>query len=217
MEYKTFTNPIGIRLKQEMRKHAINSTDLAKKSGVLTSFLYDVISGKSNNPSTIKLARVADALGVDLNYLVSGVEENSTSKSGDYVTIPRVVVAPTPDGGNIVSREEDGEAYSFRKEWISRHLGANIEDLRLLTISGDGMNPSLCHGDTVIIDVSKKHPSPPAIFVLFDGFGLVAKRCEYIGAENVRITSDNSHYSAYEKSINKVEIVGRVVWFAREI
>jgi phage repressor protein C with HTH and peptisase S24 domain len=88
----------------------------------------------------------------------------------------------------------------------------------MLTISGDSMNPTLAHNDMVLIDTSKKHPTPPSIFVLFDGFGLVAKRCEYIETTGkIRLSSDNPTYSSYERSADEVVIVGRVVWFAREI
>src|ERR1700722_8204055 len=64
--------PIVHRLKIEMKKRGIASTGLAKLADVKTSFLYDVISGKSANPSTVKLARVAQSLGVSLAYLVGG-------------------------------------------------------------------------------------------------------------------------------------------------
>jgi len=221
LEYRTHTNPIGKRLKSQMQKHGINSTELARRSGVLTSFLYDIISGKSSNPSTVKLARVADALGVSLNYLVGSDADFSGEKgvsNDNYVTIPRILVSASAGGGSIVSHEEEGEVYYFRKEWIRGHLGANSADLRMLTISGDSMNPTLAHNDMVLIDTSKKHPSPPSIFVLFDGFGLVAKRCEYIETTGkIRLSSDNPSYAAYERGADEVVIVGRVVWFAREI
>ena len=61
---------IGQRLKLEMKKRNISSAQLAKRADVKISFIYDVISGKSANPSTVKLARVAEGLGVSLAELV---------------------------------------------------------------------------------------------------------------------------------------------------
>lgn len=220
------TNPIGSRLKLEMKKRGITSTELARRADVLTSFLYDIISGKSSNPSIIKLARVADALGVSLTYLVRGVAENTTATTHDavkenYITIPHIALNnSTNTVDSLIPYKADSEPYYFNSEWIRNHLDTNISDLRMLTISGDSMEPTLCHQDVVIIDTSKKTPSPPSIFILFDGFGLSAKRLEYVSETKnprIRIISDNPHYSTYECSISDVTIIGRVVWFSREI
>lgn len=50
--------------------------------------------------------------------------------------------------------------------------------------------------------------------------GLVAKRLEHISNSDppaVRVISDISLYSAYERTANEVNIIGRIRWFAREV
>lgn len=222
-------NSIGQRLRTEMKKRGVTSAELAKRADVKTSFIYDVISGKSANPSTIKLARVAEMLGVDLSYLVGRADaqihaifpDRKKPASDDYVTVPRVMVDVSAGGGTIVSAEQEGERYCFRRNWIRDHLGSSPSDLRMLYVRGDSMEPSLYHNDMVLIDTTKKIPSPPGIFVLYDGFGLVAKRLEYVGGDRkqqrLRIISDNAQYSTYERSAEETFIIGRVVWFAREM
>lgn len=217
---------IGQRLRLEMKKQALNSTELAKRAGVKTSFIYDIISGKSANPSTIKLARVAEALAVSLTYLAGNTDNptpetrHTPSPSDDYVTIARVMVDVSAGGGTIVSQEHVGESYYFRRTWIKEHLGVSPSDLRMLYVRGDSMEPTLCHNDIILVDMTKKAPSPPGVFVLFDGFGLMAKRLEYAAEKTpprIRVISDNAHYSVYERSLEETFIIGRVVWFAREI
>lgn len=220
-------NPIGQRLRLEMKSQGISSADLAKRAGVKTSFLYDIISGKSANPSTVKLARVADILGVSLTYLVGGTRPNpgmatslQSATAQDYAIIPRITVDISASGGTIVAEHHEEERYYFRQAWIREHLGVTPSDLGLLYVRGDSMEPSLCHNDIVMVDTTKKTPTPPGIFVLFDGFGLVAKRLEYVadaGLKQLRIISDNPQYSTYERSLEETLIIGRVVWFAREI
>jgi phage repressor protein C with HTH and peptisase S24 domain len=219
---------IGARLRLEMKKQGVSSTDLARRAEVKTSFLYDVMSGKSANPSTVKLARVAEALGVNLAYL-AGSSENSTEEalapvmvenSADYVTVPRLMVDISAGSGMLVSQFHKEERYYFRRNWIEEHLGVSPSVLRMLYVRGDSMEPTLYHNDIVLVDTTKKAPSPPGVFVLFDGFGLMAKRLEYAssGAEKkIRIISDNSQYSSYERSAEETFIIGRVVWFAREM
>lgn len=216
------TNSIGQRLHMEMKKRGLTSTELARRADVKTSFLYDVISGKSANPSTLKLARVAEAMGVSLNFLAGRAEAPSlqASPTDDFVAIPRLLVDVSASGGAIITEELEGERYRFRHAWIKDRLGATPADLRMLYVRGDSMEPTLCHNDIVLIDTAKKTPSPPGIFVLFDGMGLVAKRVEYVGApgtQRIRIGSDNPQYATYERSSEESFIAGRVVWFAREI
>jgi len=214
-------NPIGQRLKTEMKTRGISSSELARRADVKTSFLYDIMSGKSANPSTVKLARVAESMGVNLAWLVGGnATASAKSLHEDYITIPRILVDASAGGGTLVSVEQEGESYYFRKAWIREHLGTRESDLRMLYVRGDSMEPTLHNNDLILVDTTKKAPSPPGIFVLFDGGGLVAKRLEYSPRKEpsrLRIISDNPQYSIYERSTDETVIIGRVVWFAREI
>ena len=61
-------------------------------------------------------------------------------------------------------------------------------------------------------------PSRPGIFIFDNGFGLVAKRIEIIPnttPQMLRISLENSAYSIYQRRIDKVHIIGRVVLFRR--
>lgn len=63
---------------------------------------------------------------------------------------------------------------------------------------GHSMAPTLLDGDTVLVDMTRRAPNPPWIFVLDDGMGLVAKRLEHIPNSDppaVRVISDNRFYS----------------------
>ena len=72
----------------------------------------------------------------------------------------------------------------------------------------------------ILIDLNDTQPSPPGIFVLFDGVGLMTKSVELIPhstAGQVRIAPENPHYSAYQRSYDDIRIVGRVIWFSRRL
>ena len=80
------------------------------------------------------------------------------------------------------------------------------------------MAPILKHGDVVMLDCAQRKPSPPGIFIVDDGVGLVAKRLDLVPTtkpQMLRLTSENSVYANYQRRINEVRIVGRVVWFSR--
>lgn len=223
-----------------MAERGLSAAQLAKSADVKPSFIYDVIHGKSTNPSVVKLAQIADYLRVDIASLLGDGNRQTavaavaatapalkprklhldTARSDQYVTISSILIEASMGGGTIVTTEEQGKPYYFRQEWIRDRLGVSPDDLRMIFVRGDSMEPTLCAGDMILIDITKKSPTPPGIFVLFDGFGLVAKRLEFISntyPPAIRIISDNPQYSAYERAISELHIIGRVVWFAREL
>jgi phage repressor protein C with HTH and peptisase S24 domain len=212
---------ISHRLKAEMQKQGINSSELARRSEVLTSFIYDVISGKSANPSTVKLARVARALGIGLNDLVSAPESNvvtfyPATETQGYATIPPLSAQEGAHYGSLMS----SGFFHFQKDWIRTQLHTSAEFLRIMLVSDDTMEPTLRRQDSVLVDISQTTPSPPGMFVVHDGVTAVIKRLEHTeedGQGVVRVLSDNPRYSSYARSIEEIAILGRVVWFARAI
>ncbi len=210
---------ISTRLRECMQARALNASELSRLSDVKTSFIYDILSGKSLNPSTITLARVAETLGVSLHYLAGSEETPSGAPDNQYVALPRLNVEVSAGGGAHVVTETAEEYYYFRKSWIRDRLMTTVGNLRLLFVRGDSMEPTLHDGDIILADMARVEPHPPGIFVLFDGLGLVVKRLEYIATEpgSVRILSDNPQYGAYERPLSEARIIGRVVWFAREL
>ncbi len=84
---------------------------------------------------------------------------------------------------------------------------------------GGLMLPTLSDGDRLMVDTSHKVPSPPGVYVLWDGAGLVAKRVDVIpGAPpQVRLHSDNELYSAYNCHPDEISVVGRVVLAAKRL
>ena len=160
-------------------------------------------------------------LGVSLAWLAGAtdVPEGEGPAASTYAAIEGLNVAASAGGGAVAEDYLTGQRYYFRREWIRNQLDATPGALKMIRISGDSMAPALMDGDTVLIDTSRVTPSPAGIFVLHDGMGLVAKRLELTGGEppNVRIISDNQQYSTYERSLDETRIIGRVVWFAREL
>jgi phage repressor protein C with HTH and peptisase S24 domain len=210
------------RLRQLIEEQSIAASELAKKSDLPPSFIYDILNGKSVNPSTARLAKIASVLGVSVTYL-AGIEEHTPRLkpvNDDYVSVSSILVVASAGGGKAAIEEKQGEPYYFRRSWVRDRLHAKPEDLRMIFIEGDSMEPTLCSNDMILVDITKKNPSPPGIFVLFDGLGLVTKRLEFLPNSrppSLRILSDNPQYHPYERSLNEIQIVGRVVWFAREI
>lgn len=209
-------------LKSAMQRREISAIELARQAGFKPSFVYDILNGKSANPSSTRLAKLAEILEISLAELL-GLQENiirPRSANDTYVMISNMLVASATKSGKPKLEEREGEPYYFRRSWVKDRLNAKPENLRMIIVEGDSMAPSLYQGDMILVDITKKKPSPPGIFVLFDGLGLVAKRIEFLAQSKppaLRILSDNPQYLPYERAIAEVNIIGRVVWFAREM
>jgi phage repressor protein C with HTH and peptisase S24 domain len=84
----------------------------------------------------------------------------------------------------------------------------------IIPVKGDSMAPTFTPGQRVLVDLTDRKPSPPGVFVLWDGLGSVIKRVEFIPFSDpgrVRIMSDNSKHAPYERLLNEAYIQGRVI------
>ena len=136
------------------------------------------------------------------------------------VAIPEVRVVAAAGGGAVAEYEPLGDNWFFPVAWLRHELRAKASDLKIISIDGDSMEPVLESGDKVLVDTSRVAPTPPGIFVLHDGLGLVAKQVEFIpntDPAGLVIKSANPRYQDYQRTVDEVNIVGRVIWFARRI
>jgi phage repressor protein C with HTH and peptisase S24 domain len=113
-----------------------------------------------------------------------------------------------------------GENERVVAEWqvpsgiVRGYSTAPAAELRFITVMGDSMEPTLQPGQRVLVDTGDRKPSPPGIFVVWDGLGLVIKRVQMLPLSEpprVKITSDNTKYDAYERSLEEAYIQGRVI------
>lgn len=208
-----------------MQERGISSTDLARQSDVKATFIYDILNGKSVNPSTIKLAKVAESLGINLYYLLgkesaTGALAHSAPPGSEFVSVRPLQVDGVLNDQAILTGNAFTAPDYFRRDWIESRLQASPDNLRSLSVRGDDMQPTLHQGDLVLIDMSKKTPTPPGLFVIYDGMGFVVRRLEYISQSvppRLSIISDNPSYRTYERGLSETHIIGRVVWFSRTL
>jgi len=208
------------RLQEHMQKSGINARELALQANVGPSFIYDILRGKSANPTIHKLSLVAEVLGVTVPYLLAGIvpAQTTETKSDDIADIAGLHIEELPDGRRVIRDKDITPGIIFRKSWIVEFLKAKPADIRMLRINGDNMQSTLLDGDIILLNFAHKTPSPPGIFLLFDGMGLVVKRLEYIpDSASVRVISDNPKYTSYDAPVNEINIIGRVVWFGRGV
>ena len=146
-------------------------------------------------------------------------------RTGRIVHIPLLELAVSAGGGSFDYVAEEAApppGWPFDRDMLGAIFDGAPETLRLVQVRGESMSPALEDGDMVLVNTADKRPSPPGIFVLYDGVGLVVKALELIpavpsGRQMIRISSANPHYSAYQRGTDEIDIKGRIIWFGRRL
>lgn len=126
----------------------------------------------------------------------------------------------TDEFGSTVAADDVKAIWDLPAEYLVHELRVAPGQARIVEVQGDSMEPTLRTGDRVMINLADQRPSPPGIFAVWDGFGVVVKRIEPIPNSEpptLRLISDNAHHGVYERTIDEVNIIGRVVWFSRRL
>lgn len=137
-------------------------------------------------------------------------------QSGGYTYVPLHEVSAAAGAGSEVGEEQIVDFLAFRTTWIRRDLRAKPEDLAVIWVFGDSMEPTLSDGDVVMVDRSRNRPDAEGVYVLRTDNMLLVKRLQYAGGRMMIARSDNPSYPPMELRLTDIgrdiHIVGRVVW-----
>ena len=230
------------RLKTLMEQRGYNQKSLAVACGFGDTAIRDLIKppaskGKDPEPSVSKAykiaemleVRVEDMLGlpylndareysmpdVETSFEIAALDDLPLSEQIDgTVSIPEYDIKLAAGGGYFVDREEKKASWRLPTLFIAHELRSGAQDLTVAEVTGDSMYPKLHHTDRIIINHSDVNPTPPGVFALWDGYGLVVKNVHRIHKAvpaKLLLVSENPIYPPYEVDAQDIVIVGRVV------
>ncbi len=107
---------------------------------------------------------------------------------------------------------------AFRKDWL-RKKGVSPDNLSLIKVQGDSMEPTLLSGDLVLVDHSRTVVAPQGgIYAIATDHEIMIKRIQVLFPQNkLKIISDNPRYEPIEADPGQIRINGRAIWYGREI
>jgi phage repressor protein C with HTH and peptisase S24 domain len=234
-------DPVRVKLLQLIRSHGTDMKAVSKAIGRNPSYLQQFLFRGTPRilPGEVRLA-LSEHFGVDAEELShklalprsasprqkrpgAGTSAHSETRLpvDDLVAIPEIDVRAAAGPGALNEDQPETLATWHLPAGLLQHeLRARGPDVRLMSVRGDSMWPTLSDGDRILVDLSHHAPSPPGIFVLWDGFGLVTKRVDRIpGGEQpkIRLVSDNDAYPAYDCDVQDINVVGRVIWAGKRL
>ncbi len=140
-------------------------------------------------------------------------EEASTDD--DFVLIPHLS-GKISAGVGLAPENEIHVQVAFRKDWIKKK--GSPEQMSLIKVKGDSMEPTLSSGDMILVDHSRNTIDPQGgIYAIVIDDMIMIKRLHVLGTNKIRIVSDNPHYDPIETTADALKINGKVLWFCREL
>lgn len=239
------SDAIVSRFREILGDESVSS--FSRRSGVGESTLRNILDGAF--PRTDILVAIANTGGVTVDWLATGrlpktrssvAEEMRYSAPGagtelkaeelhkeygatvGYVAIPLYSEIRAAAGhGAVNGRELADDALMFKEDWIRHELGARPQDLWLIRVHGDSMEPTLRAGDVILVDSRASRPDREGIYILRLGEALLVKRLQVMPGRKIRVTSDNAAFEPWmidqEERSADTAIIGRVVWSGRRM
>jgi hypothetical protein len=150
----------------------------------------------------------------------AGVRSHGEIGDDEQIFISELRTSNLPKDVNPATPEPGAARWSFPLGWVKFALKANAASLRMVSIDGDSMEPDLRSGDHLLIDTDRRAPSPPGIFVISDGVGLIARSLEFLPNSDpaiVLIRSPGEMASNVKVPLDDIQIIGRAIWHARRL
>ena len=191
---------------------------LAQRLGIHESMLYRYIKGENALSAPLLLA-IAEAGGVSLDWLASGKGVAPASllrepgvggyKAGHHST----AYTPVPNNDKSAA-----PTLAFDPAWLARLCGARDEELCLIEMRGDAMEPTLRSGDLLLVDRRVRQIAQDGLYAVQLAEGVEIKRLQKKTAGRVLLSCDNPRFQSAtltSAAAKRIKLLGRVVWFGR--
>lgn len=219
-------------------EHGLSNVKLAGILGLSTSTIDSYRRG-IKIPKAEILALIHQRYKISLDWIVDGlgrrftddgdgapVRESGTqgidpSCNGDaarllqseFVFIPQM--AGTVSEGGIAPDGTGEMRIAFRRDWISRK--GPPQNMSLIRVQGDSMEPTLISGDLALVDHSKDVTTRGGLFAITIDGEIMVKRIQPLMGPRLLVISDNQKYTTLEIAAEEIRINGKILWFGREI
>lgn len=229
-----------VKIKCTMAKNILEIIDRVKKiKGVHdddeVAAALEMSKGNLSNYKTRRavpyesLSRFCVREAISLDWLLTGygpmmrelktevtAEEIAQYGPGAFVFIPHVS-GEISAGGGLIADNTIEMRIAFRRDWIERK--GDPQNMSLIRVSGDSMEPTLISGDLVLIDHNRNFIDPQGgIYAIAAGNIIMIKRLQVnFLTSKIRVISDNLKYESAEVEQEKIRVNGKVIWYGREM
>lgn len=161
-------------------------------------------------------------LGSPADRVAEGAARYGAAKGRDeFVFVPEYDIAASAGHGAEIPPEEVVRVLAVRQDWVRREVGANPQDLVVVSVRGDSMEPVIRAGDLIMVDRSETEPASEGLYVVRVGGALMVKRVQPLPGGVLQLISDHPAYPPVTLRRGDLDadsaVVGRVVWVGRKV
>lgn len=213
------------RLNQAMELSGMSQGALAKASGVAQPTIWRLASG--NARGSTKIVEIANALGVKSEWLSTGVGQmrddgqqpvaipSQNLSAGVFrVEVLDLTVSAGPGSFMVSEYVEILHAIEFTSEHARSLFGNRSQnDVKVMTVDGDSMSPTIQSGDRLFFDVSVRNFKVDGVYAFVFGQHFHVKRLQMQGLQ-LAVISDNPAYKDWyitEDNQDQLYIMGKAM------
>lgn len=219
----------------QLIESAGSASAFARLCGISESVVRKWRGGQSE-PSRAYLERIARRTGASLAWLVSGegpIYPEDAAPPGQRAAEPTgpgyAILLPGQEAPALADATAGsaqavgpGAPLMFREDWLQVELGARPQDLYLMRMAGDAMEPVLRAGDLLIVDRRATQPDREGIYVLRMRDLVLVRRLQALPGALVKVSAENPALDSFQLGPADIDgralaIVGRVVWSGRRL
>ena len=217
------------RITQARAAKNLNKSELAKLVGVSPATITMWESGQTKKIEGANLMKVCNVLDINPMWLMGKLDvegrratglANAVSTMGSFgleILAIDVVKIHSDEGSPYFEIEPEFELrkpskLGVRRQWLEKN-NLDWKSLVAMKIDDVSMEPTLYHGDFIVIDKSDTEPVDGAVFVLNYEYGILIRRLVR-DAGQWWLISDHSDQRRYGRKVytgDEGEVLGRVV------
>lgn len=215
---------IGGRLREA--RGIRSRTDMAELLGVHENTIGKMERGESV-PDAIQLLLYAHHTGRPVLWLLGqdaaadDVRRRNRSTVavvvGDQVFVPLFAVSVSAGNGAFNDEEQVLDMRAFALDYVRSELRITHDQLALVNVVGNSMEPHIHSGDVVLVDRRDKEISVEGPHLVRVDGALLVKNVQRRPGGVLRVSSKNEEYEPFEinvmsEQLHDFEVLGRVRW-----
>ncbi len=207
---------LGDRIKELAADKSMTLKDFCDHIDVSKRTIQNYIGGIST-PNGEFLIDLSARIGVSPTWLLLGngnkyLDEKPEGRQNwhhpqaqqDFISIQRFDVAASAGHGALTETEIGTGHYAFNRTWLERR-GLKPDNLAVIAVRGDSMEPELYDQDLILLDRSQTRPRDGDMYVVRYSGDLFVKRIQVVPGNKVELRSTNRLYGPIMVTLPKGE------------
>jgi len=229
---------VGLKIKSIREAEGLTRSQLSDLIGISTDTLAQYETGRIKTIGLEKLDKIVnhDRFHKYALWLVSEKTEpevgqispsdlsgyvQTHKKDSAHIQLPFYEISASAGVGLLAEVEERPKTISFEPYWLRNEIGVCPNNVFLMLVDGDSMQPTLKNGSMIMVNRDVDNLSD-GVYVMRHDNNLLVKRLQMLPGGIIRVKSDNTMYDPWEITKSQLDgeelaLIGRVVWTGQKM